>query len=155
MNTLLLLFFAFPIAVIILSIVLEKIIRCPFLTAATFFAIFLVIAFAVFDTAFLVYVIAYTILSFLVAYITERIIGECQRRNCQARRQGYCENINRRECDICRCMSTANTTNSNNQIVVEDNTNTGNCCRPVDTARVQIADANGRRNSTWCCYRKN
>ena len=56
MNTLLL-FFAFPVATIILSIVLQKILRNFYLTAATFFAIYLVITFAVFDANFLVYTI--------------------------------------------------------------------------------------------------
>ena len=67
----LLLFFAIPVAVIILSIVLEKILRCPFLTAATFFAIFLIVAFTVFDASFLVFAIVYTIISFITAVITE------------------------------------------------------------------------------------
>ena len=53
MNTLLI-FFAFPIAIIILSIILEKLLNCPLAVAATFFAIFLVITFAVFDATFLI-----------------------------------------------------------------------------------------------------
>ena len=65
MNTLLI-FFALPIATIILSIVLEKILRCPILTAATFFAIYLIIAFAVFNSSALVFVIIYTILAYIV-----------------------------------------------------------------------------------------
>ncbi|NLC88047.1 MAG: DUF2651 family protein [Clostridiaceae bacterium] len=77
MNTLLL-FFALPIATIILAIVIEKIIRNPFLTAATFFAIYLIVAFAAFDANFLVYVIAYTILAFITAIITEFILQNCR-----------------------------------------------------------------------------
>ena len=53
----LLLFFALPIATIILAVVLEKILRCPILTAATFFAIFLIVAFAIFDARFLIFVL--------------------------------------------------------------------------------------------------
>ena len=70
MNTLLL-FFALPVATIILAIVLEKIIRNPYLTAATFFAIYLVITFAFFDETFLVYAIVYTILAFITVLIAE------------------------------------------------------------------------------------
>lgn len=44
----LLLFFAFPVATIILSIVLLKILKCPILVAATFFAIYLILTYAVF-----------------------------------------------------------------------------------------------------------
>ena len=51
MNTLLL-FFALPVATIILAIVLEKILDCPVLVAATFFAIYLVVTFAVYYTCF-------------------------------------------------------------------------------------------------------
>ena len=53
----LLLFFALPIATIILSIVLQKILKCPILVAATFFAIYLIVAFAIFDSGFLIFVI--------------------------------------------------------------------------------------------------
>lgn len=63
----LLLFFAIPIAVIIFSIALQKILKCPILVAAVIFAILLVLTFAFFDCTFLVAAIIYTILSFLVA----------------------------------------------------------------------------------------
>ena len=46
MNTLLLIFFVLLLAVIIISIALQKIFRCPFLVAAIIFAIFLVVTFA-------------------------------------------------------------------------------------------------------------
>ena len=72
MNTLLL-FFALPIATIILSIVLQKILKSPILVAATFFAIFLIVTFAAFDTWFLVFAIAYTILAFITASIVQAI----------------------------------------------------------------------------------
>ena len=48
----LLLFFALPVATIILAVVLQKILKCPILVAATFFAIFLIVAFAIFDSSF-------------------------------------------------------------------------------------------------------
>lgn len=75
--------FAFPIATIILSIVLEKILKCPLLVAATFFAIFLVIAFAFFDSDFLIFVIVYTIISYVVALLTRCILRsiDCSCRN--------------------------------------------------------------------------
>ena len=56
MNLLLLLF-ALPIATIIFSIVLQKIIRSPILVALTIFAIFLIVTFAAFDESFLIYTI--------------------------------------------------------------------------------------------------
>ena len=56
MNNLLL-FFALPIATILLSIVLEKIVRSPILVASAAFAIYLIVAFSVFDSTFLVFAI--------------------------------------------------------------------------------------------------
>ena len=77
MNTLLL-FFALPVATIILAIVLEKILRNPILTAATFFAIYLIVTFTAFDANFLVYAIVYTILALISAIIAEIIYRRCE-----------------------------------------------------------------------------
>ena len=73
MNTLLLLFLALPIATIILSIVLLKILKCPALVAATFFAIYLILTYAIFGSDFLILAILYTILSYITAVITKII----------------------------------------------------------------------------------
>ena len=69
MNTLLI-FFAFPVATVILAIVLQKVLRNPLLVAATFFAIYLVITFAFFDASFLVYAILYAILAYVTAILS-------------------------------------------------------------------------------------
>ena len=97
MNNLLI-FFAIPVATIILSIVLQKILRSPFLVAATFFAIFLVVTFAAFDESFLVFAILYTLLAFLTAIIVRFICclihnsdNPCFRRNSIAS-EGICGN---------------------------------------------------------------
>ena len=74
MNTLLI-FFAFPVAVIILSAIFETIINCPFKIAGVTFAIFLVITFAFFDETFLIATIVYTILAFLVAVLVSAILN--------------------------------------------------------------------------------
>ena len=72
MNTLLI-FFAIPVATIILAIVLQKILNCPLLVAATFFAIFLIVTFAAFDEGFLVFAILYTLLALITALIVRFI----------------------------------------------------------------------------------
>ena len=69
MNNLLI-FFAFPVATVILSIVLQKVLRNPLLVSATFFAIYLIITFAFFDASFLVYAILYSILAYVTAVLT-------------------------------------------------------------------------------------
>lgn len=70
----LLLYFAFPISTIILAIVLQKILRNEFLTAGTFFAVYLIVTFTAFDINFLIYAIAYTILAYITAVITKYIV---------------------------------------------------------------------------------
>lgn len=73
----LLIFFAFPIAVIIVSAILEKILRSPVAVAALIFAIFLVVTFAVFDEIFLIATLAYTIIAFITALIVHFIKRRC------------------------------------------------------------------------------
>lgn len=72
MNVLLI-FFALPVATIILAIVLQKSLCNPLLVAATFFAIYLIVTFAAFDASFLVYAILYTLLAYVTAVLTRAI----------------------------------------------------------------------------------
>ena len=69
----LLFFFSIPIAIIIISIALERLLDCPILVAAITFAVLLVIATILGSTAFLIAVIIYTIISFLAAWISKYI----------------------------------------------------------------------------------
>ena len=72
MNQNLLIYFAIPLAVIILSAIFETFINCPLKVAGITFAILLIVAFAAFGTEFLVAVIIYTILSYITAFIINR-----------------------------------------------------------------------------------
>lgn len=72
MNTLLI-FFAIPVATIILAVVFQKILQSPLLVAATFFAIFLIVTFAAFDESFLVFAILYTLLALITAILVRFI----------------------------------------------------------------------------------
>lgn len=67
MNTLLI-FFALPIAVIIISIALQKILKCPALVAAIIFAIFLIVTFVINNLNLLIAAIVYAIISFITAF---------------------------------------------------------------------------------------
>ena len=92
MNALLI-FFALPIAVIIISIALQKIFKCPFLVAAIIFAIFLIVTFVIGNLNYLVATIAYTILAFITAVLTNiicRILRELDRR--EGERESSCYN---------------------------------------------------------------
>lgn len=71
MNTLLL-FFALPVAITILSIIFETIINCPLKIAGITFSILLIVTFAVADETYLIYTIIYTILSYVVAWLTKQ-----------------------------------------------------------------------------------
>ena len=77
----LLLFFALPIATIILAIVWQRIIKSPILVALTAFAIFLIVTFAVFDSDFLIFAIVYTILAYIAAWIS-KLICKILERDC-------------------------------------------------------------------------
>ena len=72
MNTLLI-FFAFPISVIVFSIVLQKLLNNPLIIAAIIFAVFIVITFAAFDETFLIATLAYTLLAFITALIVDSL----------------------------------------------------------------------------------
>lgn len=70
----LLIFFAIPLATIILSAILETFIKCPFKVAGIFFSIFIVVAFALGGTAELILAaIVYTIISFITAILVKCI----------------------------------------------------------------------------------
>lgn len=132
----LLIFFAIPVAVIILSIILETFIKCPIKVAGIFFAIFLVLAFLLGGTAeLIVAAILYTIISFIAACLTEVI---CSRRCCiQDACRNFCGN------DDNRCDDRSDDERCNNdrrrfsetEFELSDNnlttrfSNRNNCCR--------------------------
>ena len=74
MNTILLIFFAIPLAVIIFSIALQKILKCPALVAGIIFAIGIIVTFIISNLIFLVATLIYTLISYITAVITCLII---------------------------------------------------------------------------------
>ena len=160
MNTLLL-FFALPVATIILAIVLEKILRCPVLTAATFFAIYLIIAFAIFDASFLVFVIAYTILAFIAAVIAEFFFTRCNNQSnccrwklCNSRERNNNE-ITLSNQDIRRIAEQlANIQNNNNNNCNNNSNCSCNCNNSNDIATVNVTNNTTGGRTSWCCYRR-
>lgn len=106
MNTLLI-FFAFPIAVIIISIILQKLLNSPIAVAALIFAIFIVITFAFFDETFLIAALAYTILSFITAFLVSRL---------------YNEGHNHNNSNTCLCNTIADVLRNNTNLTTTNNT---------------------------------
>lgn len=148
MNTILL-FFALPIATIILAVVLEKILRCPILTALTFFAIYLIVTFVAFDATFLVFAIAYTILAFIAAYLAELFFNRC---SCPCRKNNCYNNDNSNNNTV--RLSDAQVQEIAARVANIMNDNSCNCCNcNNDTATVNIRNQNGER-TTWCCRRR-
>lgn len=116
---LLLIFFALPVAVIIISIALQKILKCPVLVAAIIFAIFLIVTFVVNNLNFLIAAIAYAILSFITAYLTCIICRFIDRFSCnRCNRPCFCDNNNENN----------NNSNNGNILTLSNNTNNGNNC---------------------------
>ena len=156
MNTLLL-FFALPVATIILAIVLEKILRCPILTAATFFAIYLIVAFAIFDASFLVYAIAYTILAYITAVIAEFFFckirrGEC---HCNGNNTNNIQTVNLTDNAVTRIANEVAEILNNESQENESNCNCNNCnCMLADTATVNVRNNTTGGRTTWCCTRR-
>lgn len=152
MNTLLI-FFALPIAVIIISIALQKIFKCPFLVAGIIFAIFLIVTFVVGNLNLLIATIAYTILAFITAVLTNiicRIIRELDRR--EGERESSCCNRRNR-----------NSSNNNNETQLlsitgncsnNDNGNlltiSSNGCNGVENDLLTINTGTSNNNNNGC-----
>lgn len=86
MNLLLWLF-AIPFAVVIYSIILQKIISSPILAALSVFAVFLIVAIVQENSTLYIVSIAYAILSYITAVLTNlirRIINRCSYGNNEA-----------------------------------------------------------------------
>lgn len=127
----LLIFFALPIAVIIISAILQKLLKNPIAVAAFVFAIFLIVTFAAFDETFLIATLAYTLLALITALIVKFI---CETNNhdddiCELLRDilknnNICEllrnilrdrnNNNDTICDILNCNNSNNSNSNNN-----------------------------------------
>ena len=106
----LLIFFALPIAIIIFSIILQKIFKCPILVASIIFAIFLIVTFVLNNLNFLIATIAYTFLAFVTAYIVI-LLNRCGCNwNCGCNCNWNCGRNWNWGCN-CRCNNT-NTINS-------------------------------------------
>ena len=132
MNTLLI-FFAFPIAVIIISAILQKLLRNPIAVAALIFAIFLIVTFAAFDETFLIATLVYTVIALITALIV-RFICESNNNN-----SNLCELLN----DILR---NNNSCNSPNNILFDNNNGTN-----LDTVSNILNTNNGNNNNSNSC----
>lgn len=117
MNEILLIFFAIPVAVIILSAIFETIINSPLKIAGIVFSIFLIVAFATIGSIGLVADVVYTILSYITAWIVRRIIET-------SKKQESLEEIVLNNSEIIN-----NSLNQGNNNQIANNNNANNCIR--------------------------
>ena len=144
MDTLLI-FFAFPLAVIIISVILEKILRSPIAVAALIFAIFIIVTFAAFDVTFLIATLAYTILAFITAAIVHFL-------KCRHRREqdlyGLLSDFFRNN----NCNNNGESDNESNEDEENDNENNNGCgcgCGRTAVERL-INNSTGNSNYSNC-----
>ena len=62
-------FIVLPLATILISIVLQKLLRSPILVGLLVFAVYLILAFTVFEAEFLINAIIYSIIAYITALI--------------------------------------------------------------------------------------
>ena len=167
-------FFALPLATILLSIVLQRILKFPILVAITFFAIFLTTAFIVsilevtdLGTA-LVAAIIYTIIAFITAVlvklickILKKIERICRNENDSNESDVEAENEdNNNNCCHCNCRQNDDIA-VQGVIEVQNNNNNGgnnnNCLNNQVDVRASVlpnASNQGRTGTFRGCYRR-
>ena len=143
MNTLLI-FFAFPISVIIISIILEKLLKSPIAVASLTFAIFLVITFAAFDETFLIATLAYTIISFVTALIVNLLTRQRRREN----------SIQDLLTEILNNTENSNNNGENNEESENEDTN-DNCNTVEDLLSANTANNSKERYYRYTGYTRN
>ncbi len=161
MNTLLI-FFALPIAVIIISIALQKILKCPVLVAAIIFAIFLIVTFVINNLNFLIAAIIYALISLITAYITCivgrflcRLLSSCSCCN----REGLC-NCNNHDSNA---ITVSSITNPNANCGCNQNQEQSGCTYQITnsdglSARINVipntTNHNCNNTNQGCCRRR-
>lgn len=90
-------FVIFPIAVILISIVLQRLLKSPILVAILIFAIFLILAYTVFTPEFLLNAIIYAIIAFITAAIIKLIC--CLRRRIHCSVFDICDEDRDNDCN--------------------------------------------------------
>ena len=148
-NEMLLIFFALPIAVVIISIALQKIFRCPILVSLIIFAVFLIVTFVIDNITFLIAAIAYAILSYVTAFLTCaicRFLNSCN------------------TCNLCNSSNEAQAINTISNDLQQLNNNQNNNCGCNNeqvsgvngvSARINvIPNNNGNSGNITGCYRR-
>lgn len=94
-------FIVLPLATVLISIVLQRLLKSPILVALLVFSVFLILAFTVFTTDFLINAIIYAIIAYITA-LTFKLI-------CCLKRRFDFEN-----CNICNMCGDSNNSSEDN-----------------------------------------
>ena len=180
----LLLFFALPIATIIISIALQKILKSPALVAGIIFSIFLIVTFVIGNLNFLIATIIYTLISYITAVLVKLVcrllqrIERCKRDNnyncCIANENNTNELLtinsscgNNHNGNLLTISSTCQNGGNNDLLTINTNQqNSNNCCNDSCSsncnnsnngvsARINVIPNNGRTGCICGRYRKN
>ncbi len=143
----LLIFFALPIATILLAIVLQKILKSPILVGITFFAIYLIVTFAAFDSSFLIVAIILAILAYITAVLVSIICRILKRlKQCEDNNDGNDNNNNNGGCGCTRRSNLVAYTTQlipNNTVILGANSN--------NSEDSDNCNANNGNNGCNCC----
>ena len=163
MNTILLIFFAIPLAVIIFSTALQKILKCPVLVSGIIFAIGIIVTFIIGNLNILVATIVYMLISYITALITCLINKYFRHMSCYKKNDCNCTTKNNRENDLLTISSSCSNNengelmtissncangNTNDLLTISCNNNTCNCnnnnrCESVNNNSNQINTIDG------------
>lgn len=162
MDTILI-FVVLPIATIIFSIALQKILKCPTLVAAVVFAIFLILTYTVFGTDFIIFAILFAILAFGTAFLVSlfcRIIRrlrnledddsdcDCNNHSYGGSTLGRGRSRNRRN-NGCSCGCNCNNSGNDNENLLTISSRCGNG-ENTDLLTISTGGTCGNNNSNNC-----
>lgn len=153
MNNLLI-FFALPIATIIIAAILQRLIKCPITVAALVFAIFLIVTFAISDTTFLIATLAYTLLALITAYIVCLFCNGRMNCGCNSCQNNNDDDDDRTTQDLLReILANLSDSNNNNNNGCGCNNNRQNSNLSDELEDIMNNDSNTNGNAACGCNR--
>ena len=167
MNTTLLIFFAIPLAVIIISIALQKILKCPLLVAGIVFSVGIIVTASIGNLNILSITLAYTLISYITTLLTCFISRFNNNNNCRNNNHNdlltissHCQSNGNG--DLLKINSNSSSGNENNLLTISSsnndcsntnnnincNCNSDNNFNQVNTINgvIRVIDNNGNNN---------
>lgn len=129
MNIILLIFFAIPLAVIIFSLALQKLLKCPALVAGIIFAIGIIITFIVGNIIVLAATLVYTFISYITAVITcliRRFFCNDDCNHCCRKNRCDCHSRNNGDNDLLTIRSNCSNNGNGDLLTISSNCANGN-----------------------------